>query len=572
MSRNKPLRNTRKFYLNELCKQIYGTAKVNYDEKYLAITKNSGLTDKPISIFKTPESMAGYKVRMIRLFELTFSCEDINFEFDMNRDIAIKNALDYFKKHDIDLQSILPSQMSIIQAILIGLCDYILAAIFGVPSTLTNPDDDSSQENNSNYSSEIIDEKYHNQLIAFKSRLLLQSSFSSPSIDIDDQECYYNPSYFKERDYKEGKRFSQCLGECNFAIPFTIQEVLEFPYIFPISINIPIDKVVKEKTKEECFSDLVRGYHPIDNTHHIISEYVSTDQADVDPYSAKALEFNLSEINFIDGTEMKTIYYLTCINQLLIDELYDNPSSHADLHDRILRKARSHIHGQTKKYIDIAVKKSRSILDYVENILKRFNDLITYDEYIQGSVPDEQTGKSILGIFEIKDNEVIEKIIGDGHDPTKWKSVYICIDEAFNKFSDFISYKTQRKKKDNTFDTVDNETIKETILCIRQYISKKEISYHIERITDIITSPKSDKAIDEKKKYIDTAELVSPYGSIYKRIPNLGERIKAAMQSYIEGVNYNLTNRTLNEFLSSCPEKNEKDFSDAQEDKSQAPE
>ena len=202
MSRNKPLKNTRKFYLNDLCKQIYGTAKVNYDEKYLAITKNSGLTDKPISIFKTPESMAGYKVRMIRLFELTFSCEDINFEFEMNRDIAIKNALDYFKKHDIDLQSILPSQMSIIQAILIGLCDYILAAIFGVPSTLTNPDDDSSQENNSNYSSEIIDEKYHNQLIAFKSRLLLQSSFSSPSIDIDDQECYYNPSYFKERDYK----------------------------------------------------------------------------------------------------------------------------------------------------------------------------------------------------------------------------------------------------------------------------------------------------------------------------------------------------------------------------------
>ena len=131
--------------------------------------------------------------------------------------------------------------------------DYVLAAIFGVPSTLTNPDDDSYQENCSNYSSEIIDKSFNDQLSAFKSRLLFQSACSGSSIDIDDQECYYNPSYFKERDYKEGKRFSQCLGECNFAIPFTIQEVLEFPYIFPISINIPIDKVVKEKTKEECF-------------------------------------------------------------------------------------------------------------------------------------------------------------------------------------------------------------------------------------------------------------------------------------------------------------------------------
>ena len=75
-----------------------------------------------MSIFKTPESMAGYKIRMIRLFELTFLCDDINFEFEMNRDIAIKNALEYFKKHDIDLQSILPLEMPINLAILIGLC------------------------------------------------------------------------------------------------------------------------------------------------------------------------------------------------------------------------------------------------------------------------------------------------------------------------------------------------------------------------------------------------------------------------------------------------------------------
>ena len=67
---------------------------------------------------------------------------------------------------------------------------------------------------------------------------------------------------------------------------------------------------------------------------------------------------------------------------------------------------------------------------------------------------------------------------------------------------------------------------------------KKERSYHIKRINDLITSSKFDKAIDEQKMCIDTTELVSPDDSVYKRVPNLAEKIKAAVQSYIEGVHY----------------------------------
>ena len=107
---------------------------------------------------------------------------------------------------------------------------------------------------------------------------------------------------------------------------------------------------------------------------------------------------------------------------------------------------------------------------------------------------------------------------------------------AFSKFNYYDENVTLFFQIQNT--SSENETIKETILCIHQYLSKKELSYHIERINDIITSSKFDKAIDEQKMCIDTTKLVSPDESVYKRVPNLAEKIKAAVQSYIEGVHY----------------------------------
>ena len=108
------------------------------------------------------------------------------------------------------------------------------------------------------------------------------------------------------------------------------------------------------------------------------------------------------------------------------------------------------------------------------------------------------------------------------------------------------------------------------IFLTREHI-KNTLNEHKKRIQDIISSTYVESAIkkqEELNKEYTNDFSIELTGLLFSRIPNLISLFKKRVENYLAM----LGEQPTSPMVSSCPEKKEKEFSDAQEDESQASE
>lgn len=519
MSSSSPVKYTRKWYLNRLCTAIFGNVRIGFDadDNTAWILLKSGFADK--CNFKSLNNIAVYRIKMENLMYYTFLFENTSFDLkykgaDFTRDIAIQNALDFFKNPEGDSAAAeisinvheYATDYSDAKLLFIGLSEYILRAIFA------------AKPNSENYATENIRDSFRRCLISFKYYLLEFIVFRNKYANFSNEELYFDPQFCQHLTFEKGNSLHDQLGECNYAVPINISELFALPR-FPI-VNIIIrvgSSQYPEPSKEEKFQRIVNGYIPLSSdTKEFIRDTAFYNHLYL-PEIFETLEFSLSDITPQTSLYDHTVYFFTCINTSILESLYKNPGSHEELHSCIMIKAKSYITQQNPEYKHIEDDYAQLLLDNIEDVLTRFHNLIRYTEFVLYNEPDEITGNKILSIFHIPFDKVFNSFSENKSTDNPWEIIYIALENAFKNYQSILS---------------DQHVID----FIRENTSNNARNNHIENCRKIILSDDFDTAIDlqkENKKESQDVIYTSPIGFEYKRIPDFISTFKGAVESYL---------------------------------------
>lgn len=557
MAKSQPKKHTRKWYLNNLCNALYGRVKVNYvkQDKEVFIVAKSGIAD--MCKFRTSISMAGYRKKMETLLWYTFKGKHTHFQIQQKnrkvytRDLIIQNAVKYFSSiggikdddknnNGIDITQYEKVGLPTANLLYLGLSEFILEAIFG----------NQNEDDESDYANENIKKSFEQCLTNFKWELNRLVLFRQNTALLENQELYFDTKFSNVHNFTKQKKIPDSLGNCNYAIPLTLTETFTLPSVYKININIPVGpRSAPPLSNEEKLKRLVSQYIPISVENQIIStNEIFYTNLSVPSYQEQ-VEYCLSDISLIED---RKFYFITRIDKSILEALYDSPQSHEDLHKKLLQRAKEQIRKQNSEYKNIEDQWAMCILNYVDDVLCRFESLIRYSEYVQGDVPDEQTGINMLNIFGIKYHELFEKLIEYNNSLEQWNVVYICFDNAISSFAHSLQSPI-------------------TTSFLRENTSRNALKEHKKRTRDIISSTYVESAI--KKQEDLNIEQTNDFsieltGLPFSRITNLISLFKNRVEKYL----LMLEGTPISSTVSTCPEKNEKDFSAAQEDESQATE
>lgn len=521
MSSSSPVKYTRKWYLNRLCTAIFGRVKIGYevDKKLAWILPKSGFADK--CDFKGHNSMAVYRTKMETLMYYTFLFDNTSFDLkykdgDFSRDVAIQNALDFFKDPEgdsattgigINVHEYAIANYSDAKLLFIGLSRFVLSTIF-----------EAQPDKEEDYSSENIQGSFRCQLSRFYNYLIQQDVFRSEYAKLSEEELYFDPLFCQHYIHEKGKPLKDQLRECYYAVPFTISELFSLPIIQPVIIRIAVGSSVSpELTKEQQFKRIVSGYIPLtSDTQEIARNSAIYCNLEI-PYMPKYLEFSLSDIAPEYFKTDKKVYYITKIDISILESLYQNPQSHEELHRRILSKAKSNIKVQNPDYKHIEDDYASHIMDYIEDVISRFSALILLKEFIRSETPDERTGEEILCIFQIPYQDIFDAYFENTTSEEQWNVIYICLENAFSEFLHSIQ---------------DENLIK----FIRAYSSPSTLNEHIHHCEKLMRSPDVDNAINlqqENAKKIQEISYVSFAGFEFKRVPDFVSGFRNKVEQYL---------------------------------------
>ena len=516
--RQKPVEGTRKWYVNDLLRRIFGIVTANYDTKAeIMITNKSGLADK--FEYDSPNSMRRHQNQMENLFEFAFLNSKAIYSISINgiineraRDEAIQNARKYFIESGITQFESLS-----VQNICIGITGYILPAIFKI---------DPSEE--CNFATNNISKRFHDAVEAFDTYLFKRSIFKSS--DIDNCECYFDPAHFDETGYNQNGPITPHLHECNYAVPIKIRELYSLPLFPKATINIPMRPRIKQQdTKEKHFRKLTSGYIEIsteshrilheDSLHLNIREFDTPPQIEI-PLFTSRIDYEEAE---------KTVYYLTKLDQSTIEAKYRNPQTHEELHSILSKKAKGHIAAQKPERAQIVSQWCTALMEGIETVLRKAERLGEYPDYLQGNTPDDQCGNEILSIVvqnqaDSEQPSIFDQMTGYSNQDAVWSIIFIKLDEATNSF-----FKQ----------TGSNDEIAHSI---RKTAAEQDLQKHIAAITDSIHSDRFKQMINSQKEHppksapiIGTDDNPFNFGFADRsRISNLYERIRSWLDSYIE--------------------------------------
>lgn len=524
MSSSSPIKYTRKWYLNRLCTAIFGRVKIGYEvDKNLAwILPKSGFADK--CDFKVRNSMAVYRTKMETLMYYIFLCDNTSFDLkykdgDFSRDVAIQNALDFFKDPEgdstttgigINVHDYAADNNSDAKLLFIGLSEYILRTIF------------EASPNSENYATENIQDSFRQCLISFNNYLLQFTVFRNNYANFTNEECYFDPRFSQHPAFENGKTLRKQTNEFNYAVPINISELFSLPRFPIVNIIIPVgSSQYTEPSKEEKFQRIVKGYIPLStDTQEFVLDTTFYNQIYISN-RFETLEFSLSDIIPQTTIYDHIVYFFTCIDISILETFYQNPESHEELHRHILIKAKSYIKQQNPDYKHIEDDYAQLLLDNIEDVITRFHNLICYKEFVQSNEPDEITGNKILNIFQIPFDKVFNSFSEIKSTNNPWKIIYLALENAF------IYY--QRMLSDQ-----------HVIDFIRENTSNNARNNHIDHCKKIIQSDEFDTAIDlqkEKRKKTQDVIYISPSGFEYKRIPDFISNFKRAVESYLNQLN-----------------------------------
>lgn len=515
MSSSKPDKFTRKWFLNHLLTSIYGkgSVKIGFEVDDGIVTiykKRRGIADK--CTFESAENTGRPKALLDQLFHFTFVTEEKNVQFDTElgsgfcRKTAVDNAREFFCHYNVYEADSLDAE-----SIYYGLKDYVLPAIFdfGSSSVITE------------FKTENISSRFNREINRFSNNLHLKA-FTAYT-DIDQEECYYDTRFFDEKNYSTGTPFSSHLGECNYAIPIFLRQVFGVPQFSCFEIHIPYHpSQSKPLHLTDSFQELVNGYYPISSEQPRFYK-------DQFPSNGISLIGNPPTLDYvlpsspIEPRDLdKTVYFLTKLDKSTIESLYDNPETHEELHQAIMRKALDYIRQQNDSLRHIESTWCANAMNAIEQALKRVSMLAEYSEYLLGDTPDEQRRKGILSVFDIPTIEIDRYMTDYSNADEQWGVIFFCLDRAIHSF----------------FSNLGNPA--NDIPCfIRRNTNENDRLQHVKCIENILTSDVFCRAIETQRETPPATVPIlqtdrNPFSFFQERISNLYETIKKNMEQYLD--------------------------------------